>query len=67
MSATISGSRVETVEVDLTSFKILQCFGKHDQFTIHHQRILDLVNGQMDTIKETYNSRKRTTKQKIAV
>ena len=67
MSATISGSRVETVEVDLTSFKILQCFGKHDQFTMHHQRILDLVNGQMDTIKETYNSRKRTTKQKIAV
>lgn len=67
MSATISGSRVETVEVDLTSFKILQCFGKHDQFTIHHQRILDLVNGQMNTIKETYNSRKRTTKQKIAV
>lgn len=67
MSATISGSRVETIEVDLTSFKILQCFGKHDQFTMHHQRILDLVNGQMDTIKETYTTRKRTTKKKIAV
>jgi hypothetical protein len=67
MSATISGSRVETVEVDLTSFKILQCFGKHDQFTMHHQRILDLVNGQMNIIKETYTSRKRTTKVKIAV
>lgn len=67
MSATIAGNRVETVEVDLTSFTIKQCFGKHDQFTMHHQRILDLVNGQMDIIKETYTSRKRTTKIKIAV
>jgi hypothetical protein len=67
MSATISGKRVETVEVDLTSFTIKQCFGKHDQFTMHHQRILDLVNGQMDTIKQTYTSRRRTNKLKIAV
>ena len=67
MSATIAGNRVETVEVDLTSFTIKQCFGKHDQFTMHHKRILDLVNSQMCTIKDTYTSRKRTTKHKIAV
>lgn len=67
MSATINEKRVETVEVDLTSFTIKQCFGKHDQFTMHHQRILDLVNGQMNIIKETYTSRKRTTKVKMAV
>lgn len=66
MSATIKGKRVETVEVDLTSFKIKQCFGKHDQFTMHHQRILDLVNAQMDTIKAYYKSRSNT-KVKIAV
>ena len=66
MSATIKGKRVETVEVDLTSFTIKQCFGKHDQFTMHHQRILDLVNAQMDTIKAYYKSRSNT-KVKIAV
>lgn len=64
MSATIRGKRVETIEVDLTSFTIKQCFGKHDKFTIHHQRILDLVNSQMDTIKTYY--KKRTTKKKKA-
>jgi hypothetical protein len=61
MSATIAGKRIETIEVDLTTFTIKQCFGKHDQFTMYHQRILDIVNAQMDTIKETYNSRKKTT------
>ena len=66
MSATIKGKRVETLEVDLKSFVIKQCFGKHNQHTMHHNRILDLVSGQMDIIKETY-TRKRTTKVKIAV
>jgi hypothetical protein len=66
MSATIAGKRSETIEVDLTTFTIKQCFGKHDQFTMYHQRILDIVNGQMNTIKETYKSRKKTTL-KIAV
>ena len=61
MSATIAGKRIETIEVDLTTFTIKQCFGKHDQFTMYHQRILDIVNAQMDTIKETYNLRKKTT------
>ena len=64
MSATIKGKRIETVEVDLSSFTIKQSFGKHDQFTMHHQRILDLVNGQMNIIKDTYQKR---TKIKIAV
>lgn len=67
LSARINDKRVETIEVDLTSFTIKQCYGKHDQFTMHHQRILDLVNSQMGTIKDTYTSRKRTNKQKIAV
>lgn len=64
MSAKIDGHRIETIEVDLSSFTIKQCFGKHDHFTLHHQRILDLVNSQMDTIKE-YN-KKRTSRRKKA-
>ena len=66
LSARINGRRVETIEVDLTNYKIKQCYGKHDQFTMHHQRIVDLVDSQMDVIKD-YNNNKRTTKIKIAV
>ena len=66
LSARINDERVETIEVDLTSYKILQCYGKHDHFTMHHQRILDLVNSQMDTIK-AYNRNRRSTINKIAV
>ena len=65
LSARIGGERIETIEVDLVDYTIKQCYGKHDQFTIHHQRILDLVNSQMGTIK-AYN-KKRNTKIKIAV
>jgi hypothetical protein len=66
LSARINDERVETIEVDLTSYKVLQCYGKHDHFTMHHQRILDLVNSQMDTIK-AYNRNRRSTINKIAV
>lgn len=35
---------VETVEISLSSGKILQCFGKCNQFTERHDEILALVN-----------------------
>ena len=35
---------VETVEISLSDGKILQCFGKCNRFTEHHQEILDLVS-----------------------
>ena len=67
LSARIGEQRIETIEVDLTKYTIKQCYGKHDQFTMYHQRIVDLVNAQMDTIK-AYNTRKRSaTKHLIAV
>lgn len=66
LSARINDQRIETVEVDLTNYTIKQCYGKHDQFTMHHKRILELVNSQMDTIK-AYNRNRRSTKMKIAV
>jgi len=67
LSARINGERIETIEVDLTNYQIKQCYGKHDLFTIHHQRIVDLINAQMCTIK-AYNTRKVVhTKHKIAV
>ena len=62
MSATIDGCRIETIEVNLSQYRIAQCYGKHDQFTPYHQRILDLVNANMDVI-QMYNQ----PKMKIAV
>ena len=66
LSARIGDERVETIEVDLTKYTIKQCYGKHDQFTMYHQRILDLVNAQMETIK-AYSRNKFSAKIKIAV
>ena len=66
LSARINDQRVETIEVDLSKYTIKQCYGKHDQFTMHHQRIIDLVNSQMDTIK-AYNRRRVKNQMKIAV
>lgn len=66
LSARINDQRVETIEVDLTNYTIKQCYGKHDQFTMHHQRILDLVNNQMDVIK-AYNRNRVKKQMKIVV
>lgn len=66
LSARIAGKRIETVEVNLTNYTIHQCYGKSDHFTCYHQRILDLVNSQMGTIKEFNNKRTRSTKVKAA-
>jgi hypothetical protein len=35
---------VETIEISLKDGKILQCYGKCNRHTEHHQEILDLVN-----------------------
>ena len=66
LSARINNQRVETIEVDLTNYTIKQCYGKHDQFTMHHKRIIDLVTSQMDTIK-AYNRNRVKKQTKIAV
>ena len=57
MSATIGGNKCETIEVRLDTYKVQQCFGKHDQFTNYHQRIVDFVEKNMETIK-AYNENK---------
>lgn len=66
LSARINDQRVETIEVDLTNYTIKQCYGKHDQFTMHHKRIVDLVTSQMDTVK-AYNRNRVKKQTKIAV
>jgi len=45
------GERIETIEVDLKKFKVIQCYGYKDVFTSHHQKILDLTKRNMNKIR----------------
>lgn len=44
------GNRLETVEVNLVTMKVVQCFGKYNSITPYHDRILELVNNNMSMI-----------------
>lgn len=46
------GNPIETIEVDLQSFKILQCYGYGDTFTPMHKTIVSTMNKNMGLIKE---------------
>jgi len=50
-SAKIKGERIETIEVSLKEFRILQSRGLGNRDTEHHQGIIDLVNKNMHRIK----------------
>ena len=52
LSARIDGEIIETVEVDLRTFKVVQCHGKNNQNTAYHDRIINLVNANSKLIKE---------------
>ena len=49
--------RIETVEVDLKQFKVVQCYGACDKFTLYHDRIVNLVNNNMNMIKQCMTSK----------
>lgn len=46
----LEGKRLETIEVDLNSLKVVQCFGPYNKNTEHHADILDLMNKNMNVI-----------------
>ena len=52
LSARIGGEIIETIEVDLRTFKVVQCHGKYNQDTEYHERIIDLVNKNANLIRE---------------
>ena len=52
LSATIEGKRVETVEVGLENFEILQSYGVNNTCTEHHKQILSLVKKNMNLIRK---------------
>lgn len=55
----IDNKRIETVEVDLQQMKVVQCYGACDKYTLYHDRIVNLVNGSMNTIKQYMNNNKQ--------
>lgn len=56
LSATINGKRIETVEVSLLSFKVIQSRGVCNTITDYHDRIINLVNDNMDIIRKRKES-----------
>lgn len=63
-SARIDGKRVETVEFDLTSGKVIQAYGKCNIFSAHHEQIVKLVNDNAGLINSYY---KNNNNLKIAI
>ena len=52
LSATIDGRRIETVEVSLKTFEVVQCRGLCNENTEYHERIIDLVNRNAHQIRK---------------
>lgn len=52
MSATIDGKRIETVEVSLTTLKVVQSRGVCNSNTEYHDRIIALVEQHADMIRQ---------------
>lgn len=46
-----NGNRIETIEVNLKTFKIMQSRGACNKFTDHHEEIMNLVNTNMNKIQ----------------
>jgi len=52
LSATADGNRVETVEISLSEFKVMQSRGRYNQNSEYHDQILELVNRNMNLIRK---------------
>lgn len=51
MSAKVNGKRMETIEVDLKNYEVIQSRGKFNQPTEYHEAILGLLSANMNKIK----------------
>ena len=52
IGARVDGKRTETIEIDTKEWKVVQCRGKHNQPSKHHDRILALMNRNMYKFKQ---------------
>lgn len=51
IGARVNGMRTETIEVDTKDWKVVQCRGKHNQPSTHHDKILSLMNNNIDKFR----------------
>jgi hypothetical protein len=51
ISARVNGKRTETIEIDTKEWKVVQCRGKHNQPSVHHDKILKLMNANIDKFR----------------
>lgn len=51
MSARINGKRIETIELSLSSFKIVQSRGLQNKATEYHDRIIALVKKNVKQVR----------------
>ena len=58
LSATIDGVRIETIEVSLKTFKVVQSRGVCNSNTEYHDRIIDLVDSNMNLIRKRMRMKK---------
>lgn len=58
LSATIDGERIETVEVSLKTFKVVQSRGLYNKNTEYHDRIISLVDNNMSLIRKRTRTKK---------
>lgn len=65
LSATINGKRVETIEVSLKTYELIQSRGLQNDETKYHDRIVALVEKNLQLIRRL-NTKKRTKKLKKA-
>lgn len=65
LSATINGKRIETIEVDLNTYELIQSRGLQNKPTEYHDRIVALVEKNLQLIRRL-NTKKRTKKLKKA-
>lgn len=59
LSAKKDGERLETLEVDMSDYKIVQCRGKYNHNTPYHDTIMKLMNDNMGMIKEINDKKRR--------
>ena len=52
LSATIEGRRIETIEINLDTLKVVQSRGVCNKNTEYHEQIVNLVNANRELISQ---------------
>lgn len=58
LSARVNGVRTETIEFSIQTWEVIQCRGKHNSNTDHHDRILELMKKSIPAIRKASQKRK---------